>query len=56
MAKLGQGVTLAEYYDVAQDLASVQLLRLTDGKLTVDAGCHLVTRPFDDGSDPGPVI
>jgi LysR family glycine cleavage system transcriptional activator len=44
-AQLGQGVALAEYYEVANDLAAGRLVKPYDKSIEIEAGGYLITRP-----------
>ncbi len=44
-ARMGQGVALAEFYDVADDLAAGRLQKPYDMAIEIEAGGYLVTRP-----------
>lgn len=49
-ARQGQGVALAEYYEVASDLASGRLVRIHNRTIARDAGGYLITRPKEQQS------
>ena len=44
-ARAGQGVALAEYYEVATDLATGRLVRMHDQTIARDAGGYVVMPP-----------
>ena len=44
-ARTGQGVALAEYYEVAQDLSSGRLIRMLEQSIPLEAGGYLITPP-----------
>ena len=49
-ARIGQGVTLAEYYEVAADLATGRLVRMHEQSIARDAGGYVIMPPEEQQS------